>query len=41
MRERGMSEEEAYQLLRRTAMEKGRKVIAVAQALVTAADLLS
>lgn len=41
MRQRGMSEEEAYQLLRKTAMSQNRKVIDVAQALVTAADLLS
>lgn len=41
MRQRGMSEEDAYQLLRRTAMDQGRKVFDVAQALVTAADLLS
>ncbi len=41
MRQRGMSEEEAYQLLRKTAMGQSRKVIDVAQALVTAADLLS
>ncbi|GIT90097.1 two-component system response regulator [Jannaschia pagri] len=41
MRQRGIGEEEAYGLLRRTAMDQGRKVIEVAQALVTAADLLS
>ncbi|UWQ17441.1 ANTAR domain-containing response regulator [Jannaschia sp. M317] len=41
MRQRGCSEEEAYGLLRKTAMDQGRKVIDVAQALVTAADLLS
>ena len=41
MRQRGMSEDEAYRLLRKTAMDQGRKVIDVAQALVTAADLLS
>lgn len=40
MRQRGMSEDAAYQLLRKTAMDQGRKVIDVAQALVTAADLL-
>ena len=40
MRQREMSEDEAYNLLRRTAMGQGRKVIEVAQALVTAADLL-
>lgn len=41
MRQRGMSEDDAYRLLRKTAMDQGRKVIDVAQALVTAADLLS
>ena len=41
MRQRGMSEDEAYNLLRKTAMGQSRKVIDVAQALVTAADLLS
>ena len=41
MRQRGMSEDEAYKLLRKTAMDQGRKVIDVAQALVTASDLLS
>jgi response regulator NasT len=40
MQQRGMSEDAAYQLLRKTAMGQGRKVIDVAQALVTAADLL-
>jgi response regulator NasT len=41
MRQRGISEEEAYNLLRKTAMGQSRKVIDVAQALVTAAELLS
>lgn len=41
MRQRGLSEDEAYQLLRKTAMGQGRKVFDVAHALVTAADLLS
>lgn len=40
MRARGISEDEAYTLLRKTAMDQGRKVIDVATALVTAADLL-
>ncbi len=40
MRQREMSEDAAYSLLRKTAMDQGRKVIDVAQALVTAADLL-
>jgi response regulator NasT len=41
MRQRGMSEDEAYKLLRKTAMGQSRKVIEVAHALVTAAELLS
>lgn len=41
MRQRGLTEEEAYGLLRKTAMDQGRKVIDIAQALVTAADILS
>ncbi|WP_370401688.1 ANTAR domain-containing response regulator [Sulfitobacter sp. JB4-11] len=41
MRQRGMSEDDAYNLLRKTAMDQSRKVIDVAQALVTAAELLS
>lgn len=41
MRQRGISEDEAYNLLRKTAMGQSRKVIDVAQALVTAAELLS
>jgi response regulator NasT len=40
MRQRSMSEDAAYKLLRKAAMDQGRKVIDVAQALVTAADLL-
>ncbi len=40
MRARGISEEEAYALLRSTAMDQKRKVIDVADALITAADLL-
>ncbi|WP_092778663.1 ANTAR domain-containing response regulator [Jannaschia pohangensis] len=41
MKARGLDEDAAYALLRKTAMDKGRKVSDVAQALVTAADLLS
>lgn len=41
MRQRGISEDEAYNLLRKTAMGQSRKVIDVAEALVTAAELLS
>lgn len=40
MRRRTISEDEAYKLLRKAAMDQGRKVIDVAQALVTASDLL-
>lgn len=40
MRARDLSEDEAYSLLRRTAMDQNRKVADVAKALVTAADLL-
>ncbi|MEL7097243.1 MAG: ANTAR domain-containing protein [Pseudomonadota bacterium] len=40
MRAQGVTEDEAYTLLRRKAMESGRKVIDVAEALLTAADLL-
>ncbi|MEM7236421.1 MAG: ANTAR domain-containing protein [Pseudomonadota bacterium] len=40
MQARGLSEDEAYALLRKTAMDQGRKVSEVATALVTAADLL-
>ena len=41
MKARGIDEEAAYALLRRTAMDQGRRVAEVAHALVTAADLLS
>lgn len=37
---RGVSEDEAYALLRKTAMDTGRKVADVAEALITSADLL-
>jgi len=40
MRQRNMTEDAAYTLLRKTAMSQGRKVIDVAHALVMAADLL-
>ncbi|HCI08398.1 ANTAR domain-containing protein [Ascidiaceihabitans sp.] len=40
MRARGVCEEDAYQLMRKSAMDQGRKVIDVAHSLVTAADLL-
>ncbi|MGG6892330.1 ANTAR domain-containing response regulator [Rhizobium sp. BR 315] len=40
MRARGLSEKEAYALLRRTAMDQNRKIIEIAQSLITAASLL-
>lgn len=40
MRARGLSEDEAYALMRRAAMEKGRKIADVAAAIVTASELL-
>lgn len=41
MRQRNVSEDEAYTLLRRTAMSEKRKVIEIAQSVVTAASLLN
>ena len=41
MKSRGIGEDEAYALLRKAAMDQGRKVADVAEALVTAAGLLS
>jgi two-component system, response regulator / RNA-binding antiterminator len=40
MRAKGITEDEAYALMRKAAMDQGRKVAEVAQALVTAAELL-
>jgi response regulator NasT len=40
MESRGLSEPEAYSLLRTTAMNQGRRVVDVAEALITAAGLL-
>ena len=40
MKAKGLSEEEAYALLRRTAMDQGKKLVEVAAALITAAELL-
>jgi response regulator NasT len=40
MKSRGLSEEQAYALLRKTAMNQNRKLADVAQSLVTAAELL-
>lgn len=41
MKAKGIDEDEAYALLRKTAMDQGRKISDVATALVTAADLLT
>jgi response regulator NasT len=40
MKNRGLSEAEAYALLRRTAMSQNRKIVDIAQSLITAAGLL-
>ncbi|MEQ9694831.1 ANTAR domain-containing protein [Shimia sp. SDUM112013] len=40
MRARGVDEDEAYALIRKTAMDQGKKIADVAQALVTASELL-
>ena len=40
MRTRALSEPDAYGLLRKTAMNQGRRIVDVAQALITASDLL-
>lgn len=40
MKTRGLSEEEAYKLLRTTAMNQNRRLVDIAQSLITAADLL-
>jgi response regulator NasT len=40
MRSRGLSEEAAYELLRKTAMNQNRKIVEIAQSLITAASLL-
>lgn len=40
MKQRGLSEDEAYALLRKTAMNQNRKIADIARSLVTAADLL-
>ena len=40
MRSRGLGEDEAYALLRRTAMNQNRKIVEIAQSLITAASLL-
>jgi response regulator NasT len=40
MRAKAMSEDEAYALMRKAAMDQGKKLAEVAQALVTAAEIL-
>lgn len=40
MKERGLSEETAYDLMRKAAMNEGKRVVEIAQAVVTAAGLL-
>lgn len=40
MRARGITEDEAYGLLRKSAMDQGKRVVDLAQALVMASDLL-
>lgn len=40
MNNRGLGEAEAYALLRRTAMNQNRKIVEIAQSLITAAGLL-
>jgi two-component system, response regulator / RNA-binding antiterminator len=40
MKSRGMTEDAAYALLRKTAMHQNRKIVEIAQSLVTAAGLL-
>ena len=40
MTAKGLREEEAYDALRRAAMAQGRKIVDIARALITAADLL-
>lgn len=40
MKAKGLSEEEAYGLLRRKAMNEKRKLVEIAQALITSAELL-
>ncbi|WP_072393221.1 ANTAR domain-containing protein [Hyphomicrobium sp. CS1GBMeth3] len=41
MKSRGIDEEHAYDLLRKTAMSQGKRIADVAKALVSAADLLN
>jgi response regulator NasT len=39
MKVKGLSEEEAYALLRKTAMNENKKIAEIAQSVVTAAEL--
>ena len=41
MRTKGLSEEDAYALLRRTAMNTGRRITDIAESLILASGLLS
>lgn len=41
MRHKNMSEEEAYQALRKLAMNKNKKIVEIAEQLINAAELLS
>ena len=40
MKAKGITEDEAYALLRRTAMDQKKKLAEIAQAIITAAELL-
>jgi response regulator NasT len=40
MKSRGIDEDKAYELLRKTAMSQGKRIADVAQALVSSVDLL-
>ena len=40
MKARKLSEEDAYALMRRTAMNENKKVVDIAQSIITAAELL-
>ena len=40
MKSRGLDEEAAYDLLRRTAMTRSKRIAEIAEGLVNAADLL-
>jgi len=40
MKAKGLSEEQAYALMRKTAMNENKKIVEIAQSIVTAADLL-